>query len=174
MPTVLIVDDCELNRCIFTRRLTRQGFDVIEAQEGAEALDLIREKHPDLALVDLLMPGVDGFEFVQQLRQLEEGVARTPVVFITAAYLPENVLKLARMCGVTQVLSKEATPDEIALALNRAIEAERPSAVAAPKDEFSVGLLKLVSSTLVDHLKSFVPSIVGNPGRQEPPAPNKT
>ena len=90
MPTILIVDDHEDNRMVLSRLFSFSGFMAIEAPDGASALEQVRTERPDLALVDLLMPVVDGFEFVHRLRREEGPHSRTPVIFITAAYLPRK------------------------------------------------------------------------------------
>ena len=113
MPMILVVDDYEGNRLVLSKLLTHAGFRVVEAPDGASALEQVRAEHPDLALVDLLMPVVDGFEFVHRLRSEAGPQARMPVIFITAAYLPSEVLPLAESCGVSHVLSRPADFDEI-------------------------------------------------------------
>jgi CheY-like chemotaxis protein len=78
---VLIADDDADLRMLVTTTLRRQGYTVIEARDGAEALEMIGEHAPGLALLDVNMPQLDGVQVAQQLR--EDG-ADTPFVFITA------------------------------------------------------------------------------------------
>ncbi len=65
---ILVVDDHPLNREMLDRRLRRQGFTVIQASGGAEALELARASHPDLVLLDMVMPGMDGFEVLKRIK----------------------------------------------------------------------------------------------------------
>lgn len=70
IQTVLLVDDSRLQRRILGASLTRDGYEVLEAGSGQEALDICRENPPDLVLSDLVMPGMDGLEFCQAFRNL--------------------------------------------------------------------------------------------------------
>ncbi|MBA2462213.1 MAG: response regulator [Actinobacteria bacterium] len=81
--SVLVVDDDEQVRNFFTETLTREGLDVRVAASGAEGLDMARERRPDLLMLDLLMPGMDGLSVLEQLGT-ENGLSDIPVVVLTA------------------------------------------------------------------------------------------
>ena len=85
MATILIVDDHVLNRQFLMVLLGYSGHQLIEAADGLEGLDMARERRPDLIIADILMPNMDGYQFVSRLRE-DPTVGRTPVVFYTAAY----------------------------------------------------------------------------------------
>ncbi|MBT9493330.1 MAG: EAL domain-containing protein [Paucibacter sp.] len=112
MATVLVVDDHAANRDLVVTLLKHAGHLPLEAADGLTALQLVREQRPELVVCDLLMPSMDGFEFVRQLRA-EPLIAATQVVFYTATYLEKEARQLALACGVTQVLVKPAEPEEI-------------------------------------------------------------
>ncbi len=159
MPMILVVDDYEGNRLVLSKLLTLSGFRVIEAADGASALEQARVEQPDLALVDLLMPVVDGFEFVHRLRNEDGPQSRMPVIFITAAYLPSEVLPLAESCGVTHVLARPAEFEEILRVVKEAI-ASAPLAVSkTSSQEFRLELLGLLSRTLSKSLRTVIPSL---------------
>jgi diguanylate cyclase (GGDEF)-like protein len=80
---LLIVDDLAANRDILTRRFQRRGFDVVEADSGQRALDVIAEQSFDLVLLDVMMPDLDGFEVLRQIR-LQHPPVRLPVIMVTA------------------------------------------------------------------------------------------
>ena len=80
MATILIVDDHPTNRSFLATLLSYQGHRLIEAAGGAEALDLAHTERPDLVIADIVMPAMDGYEFVRQLRA-DPNIARTQVVF---------------------------------------------------------------------------------------------
>ncbi|HEX8629588.1 MAG TPA: response regulator, partial [Catenuloplanes sp.] len=86
MAIVLVVDDRASNRELVRTLLGYGGHQVIEAHEGAEALDLAHSRHPDVVLTDILMPGMDGYELARELRAAPD-TAATPIVFYTANYL---------------------------------------------------------------------------------------
>jgi len=160
VPTILIADDHEANRFVLGRLLTHEGYRVVEATDGASALEVVRAERPDLALTDLLMPAVDGFEFVHRLRQLDDpALARLPVVFITAAYVPEDVLNLARSCGVVAVLGRPAPFDEILQAVRENLAAGPMDVLVPPRREFSLALLRLMTCTVSQKVRSVIPSL---------------
>ena len=85
MATILIVDDLSANRNFLVTLLRDQGHRVLEASNGREGLAAVQAEHPDLVITDVLMPVMDGYEFVRQLR-LDPLTSRIPVVFYTAHY----------------------------------------------------------------------------------------
>src|ERR687886_2128274 len=99
MATVLIVDDRPANREYLATLLGYGGHRLLQAADGAEALATARAEHPALVIADILMPTMDGYEFVRQLRA-DPAVARTPVVFYTAHYHEHEAAALAKSCGV--------------------------------------------------------------------------
>ncbi|HVV50799.1 MAG TPA: hybrid sensor histidine kinase/response regulator [Polyangia bacterium] len=82
-PTVLVVDDNLQNREVAEGHLVGAGYDVIQAEGGAEALALLPARRPDLVLLDVLMPGMDGYETCRRMRALPE-VGEVPILFLTA------------------------------------------------------------------------------------------
>src|SRR5947209_2689816 len=158
MPTILVADDHEGNRFVLSKLLARAGFGVLEAPDGAAALERVRAERPDLALVDLLMPVVDGFEFAHRLRKEQGPYARTPIIFITAAYLPSEVLTLARACGVTHVLARPAEFDDILAAVNEALSTTPPPVPVTEDGTFQLELLGLLSRTLSQSLRTVIPA----------------
>jgi putative two-component system response regulator len=82
-PKVLVVDDHAASRMTAVALLAMEGYEVIEADSGCTAIELVTQKQPDLILLDVMMPGMDGFEVCQVLKQ-EESTRIIPVIFITA------------------------------------------------------------------------------------------
>jgi adenylate cyclase len=80
---ILIVDDNETNRDILRSRLQPQGYELIEAADGAEALSAARQHHPDLILLDVMMPKIDGIEVCRQLKA-DVDLPFIPIVLVTA------------------------------------------------------------------------------------------
>ncbi len=83
MYRVLLVEDNEANRDMLSRRLIRHGWEVVLAADGREALRMARVLHPDLVLMDLRMPEVDGWEAIRQLKSAIE-TREIPVIALTA------------------------------------------------------------------------------------------
>ncbi len=112
MATILIVDDLSVNRQFLATLLKYTGHRIVEAADGMEALDVAKREKPDLAIVDILMPRMDGVEFVRQLRKTPTA-ADPEVVFYTATYRVVEARRLADSVGVEHVLQKPARPEEI-------------------------------------------------------------
>jgi len=83
MPVILVVDDNEMNREILIERLTERGYDVAEAADGGEALSAIEERRFDLVVLDIMMPGLDGFTVLQRIRA-RHSINELPVIMATA------------------------------------------------------------------------------------------
>jgi signal transduction histidine kinase/DNA-binding response OmpR family regulator len=109
---VLVVDDDPQIREILSRTLEREGWTSCTAQNGSEALRRVREDKPEIILLDLMMPVMDGFQFLEELRK-NEAARSIPVVVITAMSLTNNDRQ--RLNGqVQQILQKAAyTPDQL-------------------------------------------------------------
>lgn len=120
MATVLVVDDREVNRSLMETLLTYAGHTVVQATGGVEALRLVRARRPALVVTDVLMPDMDGYEFVQELRA-DPTLAGTPVVFCTANYLEAEVRSLAAACGVAHVLFRSGDPARLVAVVEEAL-----------------------------------------------------
>lgn len=83
MTTILLVEDNELNRDMLSRRLARQGYQVLQAVDGGEAIARARDSAPDLILMDLSLPVIDGWEATRRLKA-DEATRRIPVIALTA------------------------------------------------------------------------------------------
>jgi putative two-component system response regulator len=82
-PKVLVVDDHPSSRMTAVALLSVEGYNVIEADSGSSALEIVNSGNPDLILLDVMMPGMDGFEVCRRLKQ-DDHTRLTPIVFITA------------------------------------------------------------------------------------------
>ncbi|MBD8527766.1 EAL domain-containing protein [Pseudomarimonas arenosa] len=110
--TILVIDDRASHRDLLRSLLTYAGHRVVTANDGLEGLERAREQRPDLIICDVLMPIMDGYEFVRQLR-LEPQIADTEVVLSTAYFHEHEAYRLAQRVGVRRVLSKPCEPDEL-------------------------------------------------------------
>jgi CheY-like chemotaxis protein len=83
MPKILLVEDNEMNRDMLSRRLQRKGYEVVIAVDGAEGVSLTSSENPDLVLMDMSLPIMDGWEATRQLKANPETQA-IPVIALTA------------------------------------------------------------------------------------------
>ena len=91
--------------------LVRAGFDVIEAKDGYEALDEVARQIPDLMLLDIMMPGIDGFSVCEQIRANEE-TSSLPIIVLSAKTDAESI-KRGEEVGATRYLTKPVSPDDL-------------------------------------------------------------
>jgi signal transduction histidine kinase len=117
---ILIVDDKPLNRSVLTTLLGYHGHQLFEAGSGSEALEQVQREAPELVITDILMPAMDGYEFVRRLRDLQ-GIRQPKVIFNSATYLADEAQALARACGVSSVLGKPAEPEEMLRVVDNAL-----------------------------------------------------
>jgi two-component system, cell cycle response regulator DivK len=83
MAKILLVEDNEMNRDMLSRRLERRGYEVVIAVDGREGVDLARSKSPDLILMDMSLPIIDGWEATRQLKAAPE-MKDVPIIALTA------------------------------------------------------------------------------------------
>ncbi len=108
MISVLFVDDEKVIRNLLQMSLQRMGYQVVVASDGAEALTLFADYHYDLVLLDILMPGMDGFEVCSEMRKLS-GV---PIVMLTALNRPEDIV-MGLELGADTYITKPFTFKEV-------------------------------------------------------------
>jgi CheY-like chemotaxis protein len=108
----LVVDDQAENRTLLRRTLESEGWTVIEAVNGRDGLEHVEARRPDMIFLDLMMPEMDGFEFVERLRSSERGQS-IPVLVVTAKDItPQDRQRLSG--GVQNILQKAAaTPADL-------------------------------------------------------------
>ena len=113
-PRLLIVDDISDNRTILTRRFQRRGFEVVEADSGYVAIELIGRESFDLVLLDVMMPGIDGIETLKRIRS-QKSASALPVIMVTAKSESENVVDALEL-GANDYVTK---PVDFAVAFAR-------------------------------------------------------
>lgn len=89
MTKVLLVEDNEINRDMLSRRLTRNGFEVVMAVNGQQGLDLALSESPDLILLDMSVPVMDGWEAARRLKA-DSGTIKIPIIALTARAMVQD------------------------------------------------------------------------------------
>ena len=112
MTKILIVDDDPSIREILSTQLGRLRYDCVAAADGNEAVALFKSEKPDLILMDLMMPQVDGLKATQKIRSLEKKGKRTPILFLTARDTQQDKLSSA-LSGGDDFISKPISLQEL-------------------------------------------------------------
>jgi PAS domain S-box-containing protein len=161
--TVLIVDDVASNRALLADLLGGLGFDIVEAENGAQALKRAQAERPDLVLMDLVMPVLDGVEAIRRIRALP-GLARLPIIMLSAS-TKSNAQVASREMGTNVFLPKpveqEALLQQIGTLLGlswiyaeKAVATVEPPMVLPPRVELEV-LHELACLGNMDNIRAW-------------------
>lgn len=116
---ILVAEDSSTVRRLIAARLQADGYDVVEAEDGVEALDLARREDPDLYVLDKVMPKLDGFEVVRALRE-DPRTSSAPIIMLTERSSEEDVLGGLEL-GVEEYMPKPFSPHELSARVRRAL-----------------------------------------------------
>jgi two-component system sensor histidine kinase/response regulator len=114
--TVLIVDDVDANVLLLKLLLTKAGYKTLTAYNGKDALEIIKKDSPDLVLLDIMMPVMDGHEVAAQLREMPER-RDMPIIFLSALNSPDDIVKGFKF-GAADYVSKPFNKDELLIRVN--------------------------------------------------------
>ena len=123
---ILVAEDDPDARELLVLLLAHGDYSVISAADGVEALDLLRTEHPDLLITDIVMPRMDGYELVRQLRE-DSATSTTPVIFCSASYHEREVRAMARSLGVFTTLAKPYDIAAVRSTVQQALSATQPT-----------------------------------------------
>jgi CheY-like chemotaxis protein len=133
LPTILLVEDFDDTRLMMKMWLLRNGYRVIEAETGEEAIDMAQRELPDLIIMDVMMPGMNGLDATQRIREYQ-ALRRTPIVAVSA-YGANEYRALAIDAGCNEYVSTPFDPDALAELIKDLIAKSESSAFnALPSD----------------------------------------
>lgn len=115
---ILVVDDEQLIRWSLEQNLKKQGYEVTTAASGEDALKVLREETPDLMLLDIQLPGMNGMEVLEKVKELDEEIT---VIMVTALGVLETAVKAMRL-GAYDYINKPFNLDELAIVIRKALE----------------------------------------------------
>ncbi len=121
--TILVVDDNEGNREMLSRRLARQGYAVVMAEDGRSALELLRERAIDLMLLDVMMPEMDGYEVLKRMKS-DDALRHIPVLMISALDEMDSVIRCIAL-GAVDYLPKPFNPVLLQARIGACMEQKR-------------------------------------------------
>jgi diguanylate cyclase (GGDEF)-like protein len=147
-PTILVAEDSLLIRTVLTDQLSSSGYRVIEAADGEQAVELCRRERPDMVLLDVEMPRLDGYGVLSRLKA-DERLADVPVVFVTGRVTPRDLVEGLRH-GAHDYLRKPFDPSELLARVGAALR------VKALQDELRIRNAELEQMARTDALTGLV------------------
>jgi DNA-binding NtrC family response regulator len=140
---ILVVDDEHLIRWSLEQNLKKQGYEVVTAGNGEDALRLVREEQPDLVLLDIQLPGITGLEVLERVKEIDEEII---VIMVTAHGGLETAVNAMRL-GAYDYINKPFNLDEMAIVIKKALETS--------------DLRREVARLRSEHKKDGPPTIIG-------------
>ncbi len=110
--TILIVEDDKFLRELIVRKLRKENFNITEAIDGEEGIKKIKEEKPDLVLLDLILPGIDGFEVLSKMKE-DMSLAQIPVIILSNLGQKDDVERGLKLGAVDYLIKAHFTPGEI-------------------------------------------------------------
>ena len=154
---ILVIDDSEAVRTTLRDILVSAGYDVEVAEDGEEGLAKAKAERPSLVITDVLMPGLDGFQFLRKVKG-NAALRDVPVIFYTGSYLDQQDQELARRIGVSRYMTKPVKAPEIIRTVKEILSEGKqghPSGTSPMPLEEPV-FLKVYNERLVSKLKSTI------------------
>lgn len=124
---ILVVDDTRNVQLLLVDFLSGQDFEVLTASDGRQALDLVHAQHPDLILLDVMMPNMDGYQFISHLRR----ESRVPVIMVTAKQQEEDIIRGFEL-GADDYITKPFRMRELLMRLRAVLRRARPAEEVVP------------------------------------------
>lgn len=112
MKKILIIEDDKFLRELIVQKLIKEGYETSEAVDGEEGIKKVKEEKPDLVLLDLILPGIDGFEVLSKKRE-DSSLVQIPVIVLSNLGQKEDVERGLKLGAVDYLIKAHFTPGEI-------------------------------------------------------------
>lgn len=130
---LLVVDDVQTNVLLLKALLSKEGYGILVANNGQEALEVIRNENPDLILLDVMMPGMDGFEVAERLKS-EEYRCEIPIIFLTALDDTQSIVNGFKL-GAGDFISKPFRKEELMVRIKHQLSLVAARRIIEKKNE---------------------------------------
>lgn len=127
MAKILLIEDDKFLRELIIQKLGKEGYDVAEAVEGESGIAKMKEEKPDLVLLDLILPGIDGFEVLSRMKKDSE-LSPVPVVILSNLGQRDDVQKGIDLGAEDYLIKAHFTPGEIVEKIREVLEQQRKKA----------------------------------------------
>lgn len=123
MPKILVIEDDDMFRNVLVQMLSKSGFDVRQAGDGNQALEVCAQFGPDLVLTDIIMPDKEGLETIQELMEIKPGIK---IIAMSGGgkFGPNSYLPLAEKLGAKATLQKPFMREELLNTINSVLEGD--------------------------------------------------
>lgn len=109
---ILIVEDDKFLRELIAQKLIKEGYNIAEAVDGEKGIKTVKEEKPDLVLLDLILPGIDGFEVLAKMKE-DPKMAQIPVIILSNLGQKDDIERGLKMGAVDYMIKAHFTPGEI-------------------------------------------------------------
>ena len=109
---ILIIEDDKFLRELIAQKLIKEGYDIAEAVDGEKGIKAVGEEKPDLVLLDLILPGIDGFEVLTKIKE-DPKIAQVPVIILSNLGQKDDIERGLKMGAVDYLIKAHFTPGEI-------------------------------------------------------------
>ena len=109
---ILVVEDDKFLRELISQKLAKEDFNVVEAMDGEEGVKKAKEEKPDIILLDLILPGIDGFEVLTRIRE-DKSLVSTPVIILSNLGQKEDIERGLKIGATDYMIKAHFTPGEI-------------------------------------------------------------
>jgi DNA-binding response OmpR family regulator len=151
---LLVVEDDESSRLMYSEYLQSAGYWVLDAADGARALQLARDFRPNLVVTDLAMPGIDGWQLA---RALKTTAGTPPVIAVSGAAADDDTTVRVSEAGIDLLLVKPCLPDRLLAEVNRLLEKSREIRTRSNRRLAKARELRRRSDTLVARSRKIQP-----------------
>ncbi|MGD9045550.1 MAG: response regulator, partial [Desulfobacterales bacterium] len=157
MPVVLLVDDNAINLQMLHKTLEGQNYKLLSARSGEDALRIAQKALPDLILLDIMMPGIDGYETCSRLKA-NEATRNSVIIFLTALQATEDKVRGLSL-GAVDFITKPFDPDEVVARVSRQLEVHSRHKILLEKNHQLAGQLEEVLRSNLTHSTSHYEKI---------------
>ena len=117
---ILIIEDDKFLRDLMARKLLKEGFDISEAVDGEQGVKEVKEKKPDLILLDLILPGLDGFDVLAKIKE-DPVLAEIPVIILSNLGQKDDIERGLKLGAIDYLIKAHFTPGEIIEKIGRVL-----------------------------------------------------
>ncbi len=118
---ITVVEDDKFLRELITQKLSKEGYDITEAVDGEKGIETVKKEKPDLILLDLILPGIDGFEVLARIKS-DPSISEIPVIILSNLGQKDDIERGLKMGAKDYLIKAHFTPEEIIKKINTIFE----------------------------------------------------